>query len=123
MLYAKGIAHISFTGGGMFLPARNPYDREVLIEYVAHYAGLGSEVQILVDDQRWLVQPRRGQFALSCVGCGSIAEPPCCAADGGAVCCIKCALGGHEPVPAQHQLQRDAERSRLMSSRAMFGAE
>ena len=124
MLYANGIAHVSFAGGGMFLPARSACDRQHLIESVMHTAAQHGQVQILVDDQRWLVQPGRARRIPSCAGCGAIAEPPCHAADGGAVRCVTCALGSGGPVSAQHRLRRDAERQRpIVLLRARVGAE
>lgn len=107
---SNGIAHISFAGGGVFLPARTPYDRQVLIEYVNHYVGAGRQVQILVDDQRWLVHPGHGQFACYCSWCGSALESACYSAtDGKAGYCTKCALGGDaERVSVQQELYRRA---------------
>ena len=92
MLYTKGIAHISFKGGGMFLAARSSHDREILIQHVMFLAGLGEKVQILVNEQRWLVSPV-GEAA-TCACCGLRAEPPCrAAATWGATRCLPCALG------------------------------
>jgi hypothetical protein len=51
----KGIAHVSFPGGSMVLPARNPYDRQMLLEYVVNRAHARERVQVLVDDLRWMV--------------------------------------------------------------------
>jgi len=33
----KSIAQVSFPGGGLFLPAKTPYERQVLFEYVDQY--------------------------------------------------------------------------------------
>ena len=110
MLYAKGIAHVSFAGGGLFLPARSAGDRQHLIERVTHTAATHGRVQILVDDQRWLVQPGRSRGGPSCTGCGAIAKPPCHAADAGGAYCVPCALGGREPLLLEHEVTRDAER-------------
>ncbi len=121
MMYAKGIAHLSFAGGGIFLPARSAYDRQHLIENVTHTAAQHGRVQILVDDQRWLVQPDVGGRTPSCVDCGALAQPPCRAGDGGGAHCVRCALGTNGPPPTQHELYKDVERHRLLVPRVTFG--
>ncbi|MFI5397835.1 MAG: hypothetical protein ACHQ9S_20045 [Candidatus Binatia bacterium] len=103
---SNGIAHISFSGGGVFLPARSPYDRQTLMEYVAHHLGAGRQVQVLVDDQRWLVRLKRRRPAGCCSQCATALESvSCSAANGEAAYCMKCALGGNaEPMSAQPAL-------------------
>jgi hypothetical protein len=34
VVITKGIAHVSFPGGSMVLPARTPYDRQMLLEHI-----------------------------------------------------------------------------------------
>ncbi len=45
---AKGIAYVSFPGGGMFVPARSPYDRQMLVECVADRTLGTYKVQVLM---------------------------------------------------------------------------
>jgi hypothetical protein len=91
----KGVAHVSFVGGGTFLPARNPDDRQTLVEYVADRVRATGQVQVLVDGQRWLVEPHRPS-AGPCAACRNSLDCPCFAgADRGAACCLQCAFGGH----------------------------
>jgi hypothetical protein len=90
---AKGIAHISFVGGGTFLPARNPYDRETLVEYVADRVHTRGHVQVLVDGQRWMVCPRNPSVS-SCATCRHSLDCRCVATiDRGAAYCLTCAFG------------------------------
>ena len=103
----SGIAHMSFRGGGIFLPARSPYDRQILIEYVTDRVRAAAEVQVLLDGQRWLVQLHRGRPAACCTCCGSAARPTCYAsANGQAAYCVNCAFGTDAaPVPKQGEQQ------------------
>ena len=55
----NGIAQVSFPGGNMFLPARDPYDRQMLLEHIVAGAHAGRRVRLLVDDLRWTVRLRR----------------------------------------------------------------
>ena len=107
---SKGVAHVSFSGGGIFLPARDPYDRQILMEHVTHHVGVGGEAQVLVDGQRWLVRLRSGHCSSCCFTCGCIPQPACyAAADGGAACCMQCAFGcTSEPLPTHHELRTRA---------------
>jgi hypothetical protein len=92
---AKGIAHVSSPGGGIFLPARTPYDRETLVEYVAHNVHAQGRGQVLVEEQRWLVDCRGvGRPPVSCTGCGHVLEAACCAATDASTTpyCLKCAF-------------------------------
>jgi hypothetical protein len=108
MALAKGIAHISFPGGGTFLSVRGPYDRELLIEHVAHRVRAKGRVQVLIDDQRWLIDPVIGQRSGACAGCGHSVDAVCSTPDAGVAYCVRCAFAPPvEPAPAgDEQLQR-----------------
>jgi hypothetical protein len=106
----KAIAHLSFPGGGMFLPARSPYDRQMLLEHIANRVRSKGRVQVLLDEQRWMVHLNRGTPRTSCSSCGDAVDTTCCrASEEGVAYCLACALG---PVgnltAAYHVLQRDA---------------
>lgn len=105
---AKGVAHISFAGGGIFLPARNPYDRQLLVEHVGARVQSSGPVQVLLEDQVWMVHCNRGSGAARCTRCGMAAATACYSRGGEENCyCVACALGTEvEPV----QLQRAPER-------------
>jgi len=93
-MLANGVAHISFVGGGLFLPARTPYDRELMIDYVADRVRSKGTIQVIVDERRWTVQrcaPVRGQ---ECPSCGNHLKATCALAerhDG--IACMQCAFG------------------------------
>ncbi len=69
----KGIARLSFHDGGLFLPAKTPYDREVLFEYADQYARRHGRVRLEVDRQEFVVRAR-GEQAETCVKCGQTLE-------------------------------------------------
>ena len=98
---ANGIAHISFDGGGIVMPARNSYDRQLVAEQVTAHARKKGRVQILLEEDRWMVygrQPHSG--AARCSWCGSRMQPICYRSDQGETAyCLPCALG-EEPRPA-----------------------
>ncbi|MFI5397748.1 MAG: hypothetical protein ACHQ9S_19605 [Candidatus Binatia bacterium] len=105
---AKGIAHLSFPGGSMFLPARNPYDRQMLLEHIVDRAHAKERVQVLVDDLRWMVHLRRGPATARCAACGCVLNSACYStAEHGAAHCLGCAFG--DPV-AQVQPKQEPER-------------
>jgi hypothetical protein len=91
---AKGIAHVSFVGGGIVLPARNAYDRQVLADLVATQARKKGRVQVLLDRDRWMVYgPRDQKTAWHCVCCGRRAQAACFSSGAGeAAYCLRCAL-------------------------------
>jgi hypothetical protein len=99
---AKGIAHVSFAGGGFFLPARNPYDRQLLVEHVGECARTKGHVQVLMGNRLWTVQRNRGSATTPCTLCGQAAPTPCYfEGSGEAGYCLHCALGQDmEPVPS-----------------------
>ena len=76
-LLANGVAHVSFKGGGLCLPARSPYDRQVLVEEVKAHARTNGVVQILVDNERWLVHAQRGRMRVQCARCGDGTDSAC----------------------------------------------
>ncbi len=113
---SDGIAHISFRGGGLFVPVRTPYDRQLLVEQVLERAQTKGEVQVLVDNQRWMVQSRGGALPARCSRCGSRCHSVCySAAIRDAAICVDCALGtGGDDAPVTPQSQLVGQR-RLMA--------
>jgi hypothetical protein len=99
---AKGIAHLSFAGGGMFIPARSPYDRQLLAEHVLNRVRLKGSVQVLVDDRRWLVNLLRHRRASGCSRCGCSVTSVCSdAAADTVVYCVRCAFVQRAKVPTR----------------------
>ena len=103
MELASGIAHVSFPGGGAFLPARDPYDRQTLIEHVNQAVRAKGRVQVLIDNHRWMVQPNASSLAIPCALCGQTADIGCHSTGGyGVSYCVRCALGGVTRVESLH---------------------
>lgn len=104
----RGIAHVSFVGGGIFLPARSPYDRQLLAEHVQSRVRAKGKVQVLVDDQRWMVHRGPGSGLICCSQCGGTVNSACyLGAGSGTPYCLACAFGdlaepaGSRPVVEQ----------------------
>ncbi|MBI3782146.1 MAG: hypothetical protein HY270_01975 [Deltaproteobacteria bacterium] len=107
---SPGVAHVSYKGGGLCLPARSPYDRQLLAEQVVYCTRTKGMVQVLVNDDRWLVHlptgPRGG-----CVECGQRMDTAWHApALGDVAYCSRCALDD------RNQRQRRAPVVALRSS-------
>jgi hypothetical protein len=104
---AKGIAHVSFAGGGLFLPARSPYDRQVLAEHVRERVRANGRVQVLMGEHLWMMHRNRGTTTY-CARCGVAAGIACHFSGSGEACyCVACALEeGVDRAP----LPRAAER-------------
>lgn len=93
----RGIAHISFAGGGVFLPARNPYDREVLVEHVADRVRSKGEVLVTLDDRYWSVCKSDGALGACCFACGySLGSALYSATNEQTAYCVKCAFGDNK---------------------------
>ena len=88
---ANGIAHVSSRGGGLFLPARTPYDRQLLAEHVAARVRSSGQVQVLLEGQRWLVSRSSRRGSGRCGRCG-VGVITICSAAGGDAWCLTCAL-------------------------------
>jgi hypothetical protein len=64
----KGIAQISFHGGGLVLTAKTPYDRELLFEHIKQYVNRYGLVRLQLNRREWTVSPDDGQH-LRCATC------------------------------------------------------
>jgi hypothetical protein len=103
---AKGIAHVSFPGGSTFLPARNPYDRQMLLEHIVARTHAEKRVQLLVDDLRWMVHLRRGPATAHCSACNCVLNSTCYSTDEhGAAHCLGCAIGDPPGTGSAHASQ------------------
>jgi hypothetical protein len=84
------VAHISFRGGGVFLPDHGAGDRHIIVEYVERLVSSKQRVQVLLDDQRWLVQSSEH---VSCSVCALATKTACREANAdGKPYCLRCAL-------------------------------
>ena len=94
----NGVAHVSFRGGSMFLPARTPYDRQALLDHVGAHLRATGEVQVLFGERRWMVHVERRALPVYCLGCTAPIDAGWyCPDDGGRTYCAKCALGEASP--------------------------
>jgi hypothetical protein len=92
-MLANGVAHISFVGGGLFLPARTPYDRELMIDYVAERVRSKGTIQVIVDERRWTVQRCARVRGRDCPSCGHQLNATCALAEGhDPIACMHCAF-------------------------------
>jgi hypothetical protein len=64
----KGIAHVSFQGGGLIVPAHTPYERELLFEHVEASAKQRGGVRLDWRHQQWTVRVSNGQREV-CAAC------------------------------------------------------
>jgi len=91
---SKGVAHVSYKGGSLCMPARSPYDKQLLAEEVLRESHMHDTVQILLDDDLWVVRKVERRRAISCALCG---RPTDCACNSGirgeALFCVDCAVG------------------------------
>ncbi|HVM95845.1 MAG TPA: hypothetical protein VMT89_05620 [Candidatus Acidoferrales bacterium] len=108
---SPGVAHVSYKGGGLCLPARSPYDRQLLAEQVVYCTRTKGLVQVLINDDRWLVHPPTAGPSNGCFECGQRLDTAWHApALGQSACCSRCALDD------RHQRQRRATVTALQSS-------
>ena len=62
------IAHLSFKGGGLILPAYTPYDRQLLVECVEATTKRHGNLQLEVDGRHWTIRRSNGLLP-TCVSC------------------------------------------------------
>jgi hypothetical protein len=64
----KHIAHISFHGGGLVLPAQTPYERELLMDHIEFAAKGKASIELDLDGRQWTVSSnsRRQEVCTSC---------------------------------------------------------
>jgi hypothetical protein len=85
------VVHVSFVGGGIFLPNEGPADRQYLVDYVAHLLHSQPKVQILRSSERWIAE-RCGGYC-SCTSCGRASKAVCRETSNTAdPYCLRCAL-------------------------------
>lgn len=91
------------------MAARNPYDRQLLAEHVLSRARTKGQVQVLIDNQRWVVHRRPGPRSVSCSRCGLVVDSACyLVAKEGIPYCVSCAF---EDLPVHsEQLRSEAEQ-------------
>ena len=102
---AEGVAHVSYHGCSVFLPARSPYDRELLAAEVVRESHVHDTVQILLGDHRWLVHKLHNGAYVRCGGCGRLTDAPCRSSARRSVpFCVTCAVA-HPSIHAAAPLR------------------
>ena len=90
---ASNLAHIHGSSGTFVMPAHSPYDRQILRDYVARFAGAGAELTVGLRGLRWVVT-RRGATQARCTACTRFLGRLRCSHDTDRrPTCIDCAFG------------------------------
>lgn len=90
-----GAAHVTFAGGGIVLPAREPYDREVLVDHVTERVGRKGIVRVVIDGRTWNVRRIDDTVPAPCTRCRGPLNGSCYATTpGDARRCLRCAFVG-----------------------------
>jgi|JRYF01.1.fsa_nt_gb hypothetical protein len=109
-LLSRGIAHVSFKGGGICVPARSPYDRQLLAEQVMSQCRSKGTVQVLLDDDRWMVHTHIGAGPVYCVQCGRRSNSVCYSESHNGTFCVACAVGEQtKATPPADLARREAD--------------
>jgi hypothetical protein len=112
------VAHISFAGGGLLLPARTPYEQELLVEHVLERARRNGAVRVVVHGQTWQVNYKGEGLTQGCVRCGRGLQSTWGAtAPGGESYCVRCAFGTPNRTDAGVEEQRMARAALAAASR------
>lgn len=64
----KGVAHVSFEGGGLIVPAHTPYQRELLFEHVEASTKRRGDVQLRLNGRHWTISSSATPLEV-CTGC------------------------------------------------------
>ena len=89
-------AHLDFGGGGLIVPARTPYDRQLLKEHVLASVQQRRKIRLAVSGKTWLIVQADGECAALCTVCQRPINHAVCyehAAGGAPSYCVACALG------------------------------
>ena len=62
-------AHLTFVGGGLLLPARTPYERQLLQEHVLDRARHKDQLRVRVDRKDWTVERPTAEHPFVCGRC------------------------------------------------------
>jgi hypothetical protein len=98
------IARIHMDGGALLLPARTPYEREVVLDHVRHRLRLHGFVQLEMNGRRCRVEPVAAASGATCAGCARRVGGLACRL-GAQLLCIDCAL---DPTGTSRTVERGA---------------
>jgi hypothetical protein len=91
----NGTAHVTFAGGGIVLPARESFDRELLAEHVAERVRRKGMVRVAIHGRTWSVRRIDDTVTTACTRCRRPLNRTCYATTpGNALHCLRCAFVG-----------------------------
>ncbi|MBI4517463.1 MAG: hypothetical protein HY699_16795 [Deltaproteobacteria bacterium] len=107
----NGAAHVTFAGGGIVLPAREPYDRQLLVEQVAERVQRKGVVRVAIHGRTWNVRRIDDNVTAACTRCRRSLHGTCYATTpGDARHCLRCAFvsspQSSAPAPEEAALAR-----------------
>ena len=86
-------AHLTFTGGGLVLTVRTPYEQQVLREHVLSYARHKEQLQLAVDRTTWVIDRPSANRTFVCDRCQRQLTAAALHTPHGRECyCVACAL-------------------------------
>jgi hypothetical protein len=62
-------AHLKFAGGGLFLPASTPYEREMIREHLLDHLRHEENLQLNIGHKTWLVERSSAEHPIRCGTC------------------------------------------------------
>jgi len=80
----NGAAHVTFAGAGIVLPAREPCERELLVEHVAERVRRQGVVHAAIGGRTWNVRRIDDTVAVACRRCRRAENGTCYATTRGA---------------------------------------
>jgi hypothetical protein len=96
------IARIHMDGGALLLPARTPYEREVVFDHVRHRLRLHGSVQLEMNGRRCRIELVAASAGACCAGCGGRISRFACKL-GAQMLCVDCALKAAGSRPGVEQ--------------------
>lgn len=89
----RGTAHILFASGGLIVPARTAYERQLLREHVLASVHHRQQVQVSLGRHAWLVTQATPEHTVVCTSCDrQINHAVCHQVGSSAASCVVCAL-------------------------------
>ncbi len=86
-------AHVMFGNGGLVLPNRTPYERQILQDYVVDQAHHTDKLRIRIGRMLWVAERPRDDRPMVCVHCRRPLKVAALHASGSeATYCAACAL-------------------------------
>jgi len=117
----RGTAHISDPDGVLMLPAKSPYELEVLLDQIDWYAKLHGHVRLRLNRHEWRVSTKRDGAGKACASCHAAWPGLTFVRDARVRLCARCAR--QELCPdAAHWPWRSGRRKAKVRMRGGAGA-